>query len=426
MAQVKIPYLVSKPGKGGLPRWFWQPAKVLRDLGWRAQRIPDDHASYADPRALEAAAIAKARRLNEELDAWRQGTAPATDAPTAAPASPAPVRQAPPPGSLAAVVTSYKASRFYLPRKPKSKRAYSQSIAVLEAWGQKGGVSVPARAITPKMVQDFYTKLHAKTPAVANNAVRMLHILMEHARRENIITINPAHRPGLISAPPSGLVWPREAVELFVRIADANGRHSIGTAVLINEWLGQREGDILGLQRRALRRAGDMMFIQGKTRAGVVLPIDMVKPLADRLEAELGRQDAALGNVVPVDQKARHLIVYEPTGAPYNEHTFRHEFARIRDLVAAEVPSFEVDYPVYDAAGGITFEVKTTDLVYMYLRHTAVVRLGEANCEPGLIRGVTGHTLSSVNTILERYMVRTGEMARQAFAKRLEKERAGT
>lgn len=38
------------------------------------------------------------------------------------------------------------------------------------------------------------------------------------------------------------------------------------------------------------------------------------------------------------------------------------------------------------------------------------------------IASITGHTIRSVETIIERYLIRTGAMARAAFRKRLEQE----
>lgn len=423
MAKLTVEYLVVKPGRGGTKRYFWQPAKALRAFGWQPQRIPDDWESIADPGRLEAAAFAKARALNAELAAWRKGQ---VLPPSALGVAPPQAKTTLQPGSFAAVVASYKLSRFFTKTKPKTKRAYGQSLAVLEAWTTKDGVSSPVRAITPKSIETFYTALHAKTPAVANNAVRMLSTVMKHALRENLITVNPAANPGLIASDPSGLIWPAAAVALIVRTADALGYHGIGTAIVLNNWLGQREGDILKLRRGAMRRQGDLAVIQGKGGYGVSLPIAMVKPLVDRIDAELARHDAARPGIVQLEARRLPLIVNEATGLAYNEHTFRHEFAEIRAKAAKEIPVFEVDY----AASGFgdddddAFTVRTADLLFMHLRHTAIVRLAEAGATIPEIAGVSGHTLGSVTQILERYMVRTGELARQAFAKRLAKEQA--
>lgn len=64
------------------------------------------------------------------------------------------------------------------------------------------------------------------------------------------------------------------------------------------------------------------------------------------------------------------------------------------------------------------------DLWFMHLRHTAVVRLATANVSPILISKITGHTLVSVNAILERYLVGTDEMVNEALRRRMEYERA--
>jgi hypothetical protein len=44
----------------------------------------------------------------------------------------------------------------------------------------------------------------------------------------------------------------------------------------------------------------------------------------------------------------------------------------------------------------------------MWLRHTAVTRMAEDGCELGQIASITGHKLTSVASIIEHYLVRTG------------------
>jgi hypothetical protein len=51
------------------------------------------------------------------------------------------------------------------------------------------------------------------------------------------------------------------------------------------------------------------------------------------------------------------------------------------------------------------------------LRGTAVTRLAEAGCTEAEIATITGHTLASVHTILERYLARTDKLAVAAIAK---------
>jgi hypothetical protein len=62
------------------------------------------------------------------------------------------------------------------------------------------------------------------------------------------------------------------------------------------------------------------------------------------------------------------------------------------------------------------------DRTFNDLRGTAVTRLSEAGCTPQEIRPITGHTIESINRIIERYCARTDALASAAILK-LEKHR---
>lgn len=404
-----VPYLVQKPGKGGVPRYIWQPAKALRDAGWRPQRVPDNWAGLAGE-ALRAAAIAKAERLNAEVDAWRRGIR-APDAPAARP-----LAERTAPGSLRAVVAAYRQTRLYTHCAASTRRSYDQNLDVLERWAG----DEPVRGLTAAMVEDLYMALQPKTPWRANAVVGMLRIVLAYALRQGLVGANAAAAPHLIGQPPSGRVWPAAAVLAFVDQADAKGWTAIGTAVMLNDWLGQREGDVLRMRPPAIA-GGALVLRQGKTGAGVRLPIATVPRLQARLEAELARRAAhPVAALLPED---RPFLLDELTGARYAVDTFRHRFAAIRADLAVKVPAFPVDYIVAGSSDAAEPTLPTSDLLFRHLRHTAVVRLAEAGCEDALIAAITGHSLAGIRQILERYLVRTGEMARVAFAKRLAKER---
>ena len=53
------------------------------------------------------------------------------------------------------------------------------------------------------------------------------------------------------------------------------------------------------------------------------------------------------------------------------------------------------------------------------LRHTTVTAMADAGCELPEIGAVSGHTLQSLTTILQRYLKPTTTQAENAFAKRL-------
>lgn len=410
MARIRIRHLVIYPGaRGGFPRYFWMPSPALRARGWRGQRVPLDWSNHTDAPALEAAAIARAQELNTEVDACRDAAALAS------------VRPPTPPSmrTMHDLIVHYRRSNEWDQLAPKSQRGYGQCLAKIEAWAG----DAPVRAIDSARVQKLISSLRG-TPATANSVARVLRLLLEHGRRNSWLTVNPALRPGLTGVAPTGLIWPREAVAVFVAAADRLGRHSIGTAVLLNEWLGQREGDILRMPRQALRN-GRLVLRQNKTGAGVMLPIGGVEHLMQRFREEEARQRARIGDGVPLPLT---ILVNETTGLPYKEDNFRHLFAEIRATAAKDAPAgFQVDYlmPGRNSSDAGAFTIRMEQLTFMQLRHTAVTRLGEAECDNSLIATITGHSQATVGTIIERYMVRTAKMAGLAFGKRLAAEGLG-
>lgn len=398
MAKLSVPYLIRKENPAGLPRWYWQPSFSLRKLGFRPARVPANWAAFDDADALQVAAIGAAKELNRQMaDAMAQRGAPSRPEPVRLPAG----------RTVRELVHLYEQSARYGRLASKTKSGYQQCLARILDWAG----DMPVRAIDAPRVQRLHAAM-AATPAYANAVVRVLRLLLEHGRREGWLTVNPALRPGLTGADPSGILWPREAVQAFVAEADASGHQGLGTAILLNEWLGQRQNDIRTLAR-ATYRNGSLVFRQSKTGAGVSLPLGDIPHLKARLEAEIARSSQVVPPVLTI-------IVNEETGLPYGEDCFRHHFAEVRAKVAARIAFFDVDYllPGRCSNDPDAFRLMTLDLTFQHLRHTAVTRLAEAGCDTTLISAVSGHSQETVAAIMKRYMVRTDSMARLAFQKR--------
>lgn len=402
----KVRYLtVRKAAPGQLPRYFWQPSGQLRAEGWALRRVPFDWHRYLDPVALEGAAVADAMKLNAQLDEGRLATPPGL-----APAAP---RAAP---TLSDLIVLYKLSPDWTGLAAKTQRGYLQCLGKIEAWGG----DVPVRSITAQRFQRLLTTM-SHTPSYRNAVARVVRLLLEFGRRRGFLDINPAIRPGLSSPAPSALIWPRDAVIAFVATADRLGRHSIGTAVLLNEWLGQREGDILRMPWHFMRN-GTLWIRQSKTGAGVALPIGMVSHLVTRLEQERARQIVRAGTDKPLPLG---IVVSEQTGLAYKEDHFRHAFADVRAALAKARPDgFQIDHlmPGRDVRDPGAFTLAADKLTFMNLRHTAVTRLAEAGCDAGQIATISGHSQATVQTIIERYMVRTATIARASFQRRIDAE----
>ncbi len=57
-------------------------------------------------------------------------------------------------------------------------------------------------------------------------------------------------------------------------------------------------------------------------------------------------------------------------------------------------------------------------LLMRWLRHSCVVQLARAGCEIPEIAAITGHSLRSATNILEKYLPRDSQVARNAQIKR--------
>lgn len=397
MASIKIPYLVEKPGRGGVPRFFWQPGRALRLAGWKPQRL----AAGVAPDRIRAAAVAEAEAINRNVEAWRtaQAAGQAVPAGTPAPAT------GPAAGTIDALIEDFKASpRYFGNKKPGTQKAYAFCLRQISRWaGDK-----PARAITAAMVDDFGDALRAVSPAKANLVISVLRRLLSFAERYGKVGQNVARSPGLEALPFTGVVWPRAAVDAFVETADRLGMFGVGTAIRLNYWLGHNTIDVIRL-RRDCYQDGAFRLERAKTGSVVRPPVGMIEEVSARLAAERQRQDDA--GVTPLT-----LIVRQKTMSPYSQQLFMRDFNAVRDAVAAERPAFPVD--------GGSETVETQRLAFRHLRHTAVTRLAEAGCDLAEIAAISGHSLQTVTTILEHYLDRTRTLGESAFAKRLAKEGA--
>lgn len=71
-------------------------------------------------------------------------------------------------------------------------------------------------------------------------------------------------------------LWPREAVQHLVAVADRLGWRSVGTAIVLNDGLGQRQADALALPPWS---GGPLVIQQSKTGRWVSLPVHQVPHL---------------------------------------------------------------------------------------------------------------------------------------------------
>ncbi len=396
MATRKIRYLARRPGAGGTTRWFWQPSKTLLDQGFQAMRIArSDLTPWGNPPPGPVCDAADA--WNAKLDAWRDGSGPhpfADDNPDLAAAATERRRKTPAPGSVDALIVRYKKSRDFLKLAASTQRMYSENLEIISEWAGDTHVL----SLDVEMALDLYDELQPVTPTKANHVMAILRLLFSFARRRGKterVPFNPFRELRLEGVRSKARIWTPEEIDCFVWHADRLERWSAGTAVILNEWVGQREGDVVALGR-GVYADGALRFVQSKWKQEVYLPVDLVPRLLTRLQEEAARW--ATRPVTPTT-----LIASERTGRAYTVDAFGHVFREVRAAAAKDRPAM-------------------AELWFMRLRHTAVVRLGEAGVNIPQIAAITGHSLATCHAILERYNVRTRKMAISAFQQRLEAE----
>jgi len=314
---MKIRHLVCKPNKAGPARHYWQPSTDLRAGGWRVQPLGHD----------PAAAMVRAEELNREVDAWRAGQA--------VPGAPVGARRAgAAPGTVQHLVEAYQRSRWWAKLAPATRDSYQWALDAIAAWAG----DQPVRGVTPPAVQAFYEsqlrrvegtgrkRRVIETPAKAAAAVRVLRLLLQVGVRLGYVADNAAARPGIsLERARDPVIWAPDQVRHMAAVADRLGWRSMASAILLNEWIGQREADVLSLRPWAIE-AEALRLRQGKTGRWVALPVHLVPHLVTRLRAERERPGAVVS--------AELLLLHEGTGQRWNPHTFRHVFAAVRQAAA--------------------------------------------------------------------------------------------
>lgn len=368
MATVKVRYLTQRNKKNGQTRYFWQPSKALANKGWKLTRLSDD----------KAEAMSQAEQINAQVDEWRAGEL----------AAPTTAR----PGTVEDLIEKYKNSSAFTQLAAKTRKDYTyylDKISVL--MGDQLAISISA-----KIIQDIYETLHGQRPAQAAYLVRVIRILFNYAERRSIIPkgSNPATKPNLRYKAEKGRLWTPRMIAALVDTADRNGFYAIGTAVYLNEWLGQRRGDVIRLRIDAYRD-GKIFVKQSKTSAEVYLPVDDVPHLKQRLHDQLKKNKA---RATPGT-----TIIQREDGTPFTDDHFTKMFRRLCKLAECECP-----------------EIK--GMKFMDLRQTAVSRLTESGSTIQEIAAVTGHSFKACEAIVDRYNIRTTKAAENAFTKRREAE----
>jgi site-specific recombinase XerD len=288
MGRFKVRYLVAKRQKAHT-LFYWQPAHVLRKLGFNTRRLAERTNRLED-------AVMEAERLNHELDRWREGLGEPTIEP----------------GTLPWLIELYRATELYTELASKTQRSYEQGIGLLTSWSKERR-HPPINGLQTRHVRELLSTI--ERPAMRHLAYRTLRLLLSFAVAEGHIERNPARGLRIKGASPREIYWTINQLAALHRTALANERPSLALAAHLALNLGQREGDVLRLAWSQYE-SGTFTLRQHKTRRLISIPAT----------AELCLVLAGAPRASPT------IVISETTAQPYKEDHFRHEFARIREL----------------------------------------------------------------------------------------------
>jgi integrase len=243
--------------------------------------------------------------------------------------------------------------------------------------------TMPIAAVEDKRARGEFKKfrgIFSATPRKADYVWTTLARVLSVAKDHGKIGVNVCEKGGrLYDADRSDIIWQADDIREFCSVASVE----LQAALLLAIWTGQRQGDLLRLSWKNY----DEKYIrlrQTKARGGKGRRVTI--PVGARLKLAL---DAALKQ-----KRSSVTILTNSRGVPWTEDGFRTSWGKAFD--------------------------KTTlgDLHFHDLRGTAVTRLALVGCTVPEIASFTGHSMQSVQQILDaHYLGGRVELAESAIKK---------
>jgi integrase len=182
------------------------------------------------------------------------------------------------------------------------------------------------------------------------------------------------------------IIWLTEHISSFMEIAPVE----LQRALILALHTGQREGDLLRLPWSAYDGKTIRLRQSKSRRAHKPAPLIEI-PCTETLRQMLDGME-----------RVSTLILTTKSGRAFKKRYFSQSWNRVMKKARLETVCFpNMDQPV--------------KLHFHDLRGTTVTLFSEAGCSPQQIATITGHSLTTVTQILERYLARTKGLAEQAI-----------
>ena len=364
-------FLTERKNADGEIRYYWQPSRAVKTFGFKIESLGNDYNE----------AVKQANRLNEAVEEWKAGRNQPQFTKRSAPMVA---------GSFRALVNEYKETAYWKDRRATTLRGYENQLKnLLAVFGE-----TPVCMIRRADVSAYYNAQAVKHRASANAALRVIKLLLNYAVARDYIGKNPTAGVRMVGTPPRRSVWSIEAEKAFLATCDKMNRPSVKRAFLLSVYGGQRQGDVLSLRWDNIVQKPDgptICLTQSKT--GVYLEILIADAIAEDLKKDAGA-------ICRIGERTGTLCKNEYTGEQWTADAFHHCFRDIRDQAQKDFP--DIDF---------------SNLQFLDLRRTCVVRMAMQGSTIPQITAVTGHTIDECAKIVETYLPRNREMATAAIKK---------
>lgn len=275
-------------------------------------------------------------------------------------------------GTFNRLVRDYTLSPEFAKLAASTRSEYRRMLTKAEA---KFGKLPIAALDDPRVRQDFMTWRGAVSresgDREADNRLSVISSMLSWAKENGRILHN--HVAGfrrLHKVDRSELIWLPSHIEAFMNVAPLE----LQRALILALHTGQRQADLLSLSWNNYDGT-TISLRQGKTKRRVDIPCT-----------------AALRRMLDGVDRDTNLVLTTRTKLPWKARYFK------------------AQWEAASKAAGVG------DLHFHDLRGTAITMLAEARCSTPQIAAITGHSLKTVTTILDKYLARTRTLAEEAVA----------
>ena len=260
--------------------------------------------------------------------------------------------------------------------KPATLTAYKARIKSFTTFMGSAADKEPIGNCTVELITRYRDEIAAKrSAATANQAVKILRVIFEDARRDGFLSDNPAKDVRALKKAQREAAARRpftvDELKTVLKVADSEWR----SMILFGLYTGQRLADIAQFQWSNLDiETGELKLSSGKTGRTIIIPL--CKPLQDHVSTLTAGDDTT----APIHPRAAAHIA--ASGRPVTLSRQFGELLAAAGLRPATSHQAKQDKQARRVANQLCFHA---------LRHTATSLMKNAGISPAVVQDIIGH-----------------------------------